>query len=162
LRKILLYLFCLSFYFSGISQLKMDSVFKSLDTVSKFLRKLDKLESLSIKKRLSSKELSEILAWINAASERTSNQREKMFAAQSRGDIYNNQNKDNDALLEFFKLLRLAEDQKDMFMASQANKNIAEVYQKLGNRKFASNIFILHFNSLKKQIALTILRMCTI
>jgi serine phosphatase RsbU (regulator of sigma subunit) len=128
---------------------KLDSVFKSLDTL-KFQRKLGRLEVLSNKKRLSSKEITLVLNWIIALSEKEGTKTEKLMCLQAKGHVLENQNKNNDALLEYFAFLRAAEKAKDGYMMSEANRDIGEIYQALGNKKFASKHFYYALASLER------------
>jgi len=135
---------------TSYAQVKLDSVFTNLDTIQRLTRKVGKLANYASKKRFSSKELAQAIAWIDELSKNSSSAKDRMWCGIAKGNIYLNQGKDNDALLEYFDLLRVAEKQNDHYMQSEAHRCIADVYEKIGNKKFASKHYYFAMAALEK------------
>jgi serine phosphatase RsbU (regulator of sigma subunit)/Tfp pilus assembly protein PilF len=106
--------------------------------------------TLATKKRFSSRELSEVLAWVTKVNEHTKDKKQRITGILTRGHILEYQSKNNDALLQYFEALREAEKLKDPYYISLAHKDIAEAYQIIGNKKFASKHFYFSLGALEK------------
>jgi tetratricopeptide (TPR) repeat protein len=123
------------------AQVKLDSIFRVVDTIPTAQSKLWKLEGVARKNKLSNKEINKL---VEKASSFISGKKEidLLFQTQKTiGNIYYEQNKGNEALTEHFKALKIAEEAKHVFYTGDAHDHIAEDYQLLNNKVFAQKHF---------------------
>jgi serine phosphatase RsbU (regulator of sigma subunit)/Tfp pilus assembly protein PilF len=138
-----------------LSQLKLDSIFNSIDSVKSIRKKLVTIESLSRKNHLSNKELNLTLDKLTSIKFRYTEPQNQLLLNESIGNLYFKQNKANKALESYFNLLKLSEKNKDLFFMGISHDHIAETYQLLENKPFAQKHFYYALNYLEKTDSLS-------
>ncbi len=138
------------FSLAGYSQVKLDSIFNIIDTLPSLNRKLGKLENVSSKLKLSNKEINLVLNKIRSFEKESSDFDTQFKIQKSIGNIYFYQNKGNDALTQYFSLLKISEKLNNAFYIGTAHDNIAETYQLLKNKAFAQKHLYYAKNYLEK------------
>ena len=136
-----IYIVFLFLSFNCLSQLKPDSIFNSIDTFNNFSKKVNFLESVFRKNRLSNKEFNLILNKLNSFKNQYPEKLSEIVIQEKIGNLYLKQSKTNKALEEYFKLLSIAEKNKNNFFIGSAHDHIAETYQLLDNKIFAQKHF---------------------
>jgi len=136
-----IYIVFLFLSFSCLSQLKLDSIFNSIDTFNNFSKKVNFLESVFRENRLSNKEFNLILNKLNSFKNQYPEKLSEIVIQEKIGNLYLKQSKTNKALEEYFTLLNLAEKNKNNFFIGSAHDHIAETYQLLDNKIFAQKHF---------------------
>lgn len=148
MKKVFIYFFL----FIGLpvlkSQVNIDSLFNSTDTIKDFVVRGDKICGALSKIVLSNTQIQKSLEKISELGNKSGSKKNAAITYNYRGNILYFQKKFNEALTEYFTYLKLAEELKDKDLILHANCEIGETYFKLDNHAYS----IKHLNYAQQNV----------
>lgn len=135
--RLLLIFFLISASLRIDSQVNFDSIYKVIDTIEIPKRKINTLYNASFNKHLTESEINIFRNKLHELGKASGDQDVLAFSYFRTAWLYYYQFKYNEALQEYFEMLKIAENLRDSTLISLANADIGDTYIRMSNKDFA-------------------------